>query len=190
MMNTGIVLKNYLPHKYKLSVLDCNLGRIEALVRNKKIIESLAHGAHIEYMPIVQQPFYCLEGLELIDSPFIWAVQDLAFFHHMLEIAYFFLPLHAPMPTIFELFVTIYNLKALSEYEKKLIICKFFAVIGIYPDNAHTYFPALFSLISSSRDIILNEVEMIHTHELTAWIKACIAVHPYAHRFKTTAFLT
>jgi hypothetical protein len=189
-MHTGIVLKNYLPKKYMLSVLDPQLGRIEAVVSQWRLLDRIAHGARIQYQPVQKGSLYRLDGFEIIDAPFFWARTDLLFFHHMLELVYFFVPLHITVTAVFNLLVKIYTLEELSDNIKRFIICHFFCLLGLYPENAPRYFPALFSLISSSSEIILSEVEKLDKQELNNWIKACIQLHPYAHRLKTLNFLT
>ncbi len=182
-MHTGIVLRNYLPRSFKLALFDQEWGHIQAIIYRKGILEHIMHGSIITYSGVQRQSIFVLEGVELIDAPFKWALYDLVFFHSLLEIIYYFAPPHAYISHLFAFMIRIYTTTDITEKEKKIVLCQLFALLGVYPEDASITFPTLFLLISSSSNIMLNKsLDMVSLNELDNWIKQCIAMHPHAQK--------
>lgn len=187
--NIGIVLKKYFPQKVKLSVLDSKLGKI-ACVPNRV---DICVGAFIDYHINCYRGFYFVNTVNILKIPSLFCkMPDLIFFHHVLEICYFFIFEGSPVSEIFELLSflyfsadTIYN-----RCSKKIFLCKLFFLLGIYPEDKHFQLLFFNRVASESIDILINEtIDLRIERRLDAWLSACLAMHPYVNSFKTIRFL-
>lgn len=168
-----------------LILLDEYLGKVEVFFYKSN--GNMCHGALISYQLKRKRHFYIAEDIELMQMPFWWASNDLLFFHQLLEVAHVFAPLEGCMPELFIFLATIYDKKIEDIALKRMILCKFLYILGVYPDKALETMPYLFSLISSARDIMLlseNADERV-IRELEGWLKFCITAHPAGQKFKT-----
>lgn len=187
MKSTGIVLRAFIAKKYAMSLFDSAAGRIEAWC-NEAIMHRITHGAYIAYELKKKNGLYSIEHVTIIDMPLVPARTDIIFLHQLLETIYFFLPLHEPNAPVFMVLKHIYTLENLCTSTKKLVLCKLFALLGIYPEDAHKISPQLFCLISSPTEIILEEIDTISLENLQKWLEQCIRIHPARHRFKALLF--
>lgn len=192
MAQEGIILRTYVPHKHKLSVLDSALGRIECVPQSAKMVHRLRHGSHITYTLRAWRHVYTIYDVDILSMPDYWAQHDLLFLHHVLELSLYFSPLHSECNSLFQLIMLLYTSADTfcSSFYKKVFLCKFFGILGVYPvEYKRDIF--LFRLISNPINSNFDtEVETIAEERLRRWILACIIIHPYAHKLKTLNFLT
>ncbi len=161
------------------------MGRIEAIVESKGIRPILSHGALLTYFTqsTTTTKLYVLREVETIFIPFELAREDIYFLHHMLELCYFFLPLHAPAPTIFELLTTMF---ANPFGNKPIMLMRFFAFVGIYPEDLPFEESYFLHLLSCPFETILKEkLDAVKLKMLQSWLLRCLAMHPYENQFKT-----
>lgn len=204
MLNYAFVLKRFLPFKHKFSVFDRAYGRIEIVPSpvqsGLRIWPGMMIGMNLERLG---SSLYAARDFELffvgegIPSAF------LGWFHHILELCYYSLPLDQPQPAVF------LHLKAstialmCSEYlgeslspALQLIECSLLLEVGFYPP------PALYSTISLSQKItrifidfskhrrvesLAAALQIIDAHEyknIAQWIAVCIEQHPQRKFFK------
>lgn len=191
-VHEGIVLRTYIPKKQKLAILDKKLGRIECVPQNQKSAYRLSHGAYVSYALRAWHAQYLLHDPNILDLPFYWAYENFLFFHHVLELCYYFLPIDGQSADIFELIYILYDRPKLLQttLSRKIFLCRFFWKLGIYPYNAESFDSCLFSLISGPLDSNLSiaDEKIAHQH-IQKWLLACVNTHPYAHRLKTIDFL-
>lgn len=186
--NKAIVLKTYLPQKYKLCVLDSDLGKVMTVPNRSDI----GNGALILYFPREQQMLYFMHGIEIIDSPLMLAKEDILFIHHVLELCYFFVPIGERVPQLFVLLMALYTSQTLLHtiIAKKVFLFQFFACLGLYPEGARFQTPYFHQLAMASIDnIALSPIDLVIEQELDEWLRSCIALHPCTHNFKTVHFL-
>jgi len=186
--NSAIVLKTYLPQKYKLCVLDNALGKVMG-VPNR---EDVGAGAFIEYHAREQQNLYFMHGIEIIDLPMLLAKEDLLFVHHVLELCYFFVPVGSRIPRLFTLLTALYTSGALLQaiMTKKIFLFQLFACLGLYPEGVQFKTPYFHQLtIASIDNIAVQQIDLVIEQELDDWLLNCIALHPCTHNFKTVHFL-
>lgn len=184
------MLRTYKPRKYKLSLFDEQLGRIECSIpfKKKTILDRVSAGAMVQYYIKPLQTLYELHDVELIAMPSAYARHDIYFLHQVLELLYYFLPPELPSPELFTLFGLLFEPPAelYTNAGKKMVLLKFFSVLGSFPEETPVFDPKIYRLISLSIESMLKEnlsapleVEVDHL------ILACIGAHPYKKQFKT-----
>lgn len=191
-IHQGIVLRTYIPYKQKLSVLDAELGRIDCIPQNKKIADRLFHGAYISYVVKPWGMHYIAYDISLLEGPTYLSQKDFLFFHHLLELCFYFLPVHSQERPIFELVKIAYTHPKMlrTELSQKIFLCHFFRYLSIYPGNIHSYSASFFRLISGPFDSKVNAEDEKKVHlDLQRWLLSCVSTHPYAQRIKTMDFL-
>ncbi len=188
----GIVLRSFMPYKHKISVFESSLGRIEGMVSHPSVLEKALHGALVQFRVEEVQNFYRFQDFELIALPAAWVNDDILFLHHVLELTDFFVPLGEFSQELGQLFCLLYAECPLNNVElfKRIFVCRFFLLLGIYPENAEMYEKDFFRLLSGSLDSMLEQAwDRTLLKNLNRWLEGCVQVHPYAHRLKTIAFL-
>lgn len=198
MLQQGIVLRNYFPQQQKVSLLDITEGRIACMIQDSSIAPRLANGSLIEYVLDKPRNSYRACGVDIIYMPLTWHHAQFLFLHHLLELCYYFLPLNCHAQEIFYLVKALYCHEDIMQNEitKKIFLCRFFSMLGIYPADAASYGAVFFNLISAHRGSIDNKVAMpsritdkIMQDKLKNWLLGCIAMHPYSYKLKTLDYL-
>ena len=188
----GILLRTSSPYRKKIILFDYELGLVECI--NPSGGHRLVHGAFLYYNLTAWNNLYKIHDIELIAVPAEWVREDLLFLHHMLELSSNFLTLHNNASEIFNFFINFYkpcNEKDLKLF-KKLFICRFFSLLGVYPENSEDYEATFFRLISGPIDSMLNawrDDALLHK-KVNEWLQGCVRMHPYADHLKTVNFLT
>jgi hypothetical protein len=185
--NCGIVLRNYHPYKQKISIFDKEHGRIEAFMNNTRsdIAEQLNHGTIIHYHLSLLPSLYKIHEIEIFSIPFALAKYDLIFFHHILELSYYFLPPCAAAPETFDLIMYLFN-TATHTFDKQLILFRFFISLGMYPEQIPLEKNYFQYLASQKLEVFFKEkLDEMHHKVLESWLLQCIAMHPYKNQFKT-----
>lgn len=190
-LHQAIILQNFNPRQKKISVLDQEFGRIEGTVSPLVVLERMAPGIVINYFIRTWKNTNVFYDIEIIDEPMYYAQTDLLFMHHVLEVCSFFLPLHDSNEQIFHFVKLLYEENSLfiDGLTKKLFLCKFFTLIGVYPDNARVYGAEFFSLISGAINSNFEADNHALNRKLRMWLLGCIATHPQSAAMKTIHFL-
>ena len=185
---SGIVLKSYLPEKSKIVLLDQNGSKYHYV----PMIRDLCAGTLIQYHVTKNQPLAFIHGIEKIALPLALARTDLVFFHHVLELCYYFVPMESHMPEVYILLTYLYQPAAVTmpTRAKKLLLVKLFIILGAIPEEPAIMKPsALAALGAQPFDRVAPELLELEEARLDAWLRICTAMHPYSQYFKTTAFL-
>lgn len=182
----GIILRKFTPHK--VALLDQDRGRIDLLFFG----QSYSPGALIHYQLKGNQEPLRADSIIFEQFPPIASYADLLFFHHVLELVYFFIPLHSSTTGIFELLHRLYDW--LPTYyvkrNKKFFLYKLLLAIGFYPEW-HGKFAREKQLLALSIDSINDEsIDLEDELFLDKWLLACIKQHPRFDQFKTVHFFT
>lgn len=186
----GIVLASLAPRRNKIVLFDQEYGKC-ICVPDRTVIN---HGMLLSYFVRGDNKTEFLYATEVLATPVPFLAHDLLFFHHIMELCYHFLPLASPSRSFFDLLSCLYNpeIARLNACQQKLFLCKFFATLGIYPDEfAHD--PVRISQISfcAIDRILAQNVDLgFKEEELNAWLLGCVLSHPYSAHFKTVHFLT
>lgn len=185
----GIILRQYTGKKQKIAVFDRTFGRVEAQIMGSKHapIERLINGAHIHYTYQEKYGNFILDHIDILAAPFALARTDILFVHHMLELAYHFLPVNSACDQVYELIHVLLEQSQLSYIQKKLSLCKFFALIGLYPEDIPFDEQQFYRLQHDSSKKTLFEEKLDETmfNVVQSWLLRCLDLHPQRHRFKT-----
>lgn len=184
---TGIVLKKI--SSYKVALLDKKRGRIDAI-----IVSPICIGAWVHYTIKKEQfaSFY-LADLKIYDLPLAVARDDILFWHHVLELCFYFVPPGNYMPELFELCTFLYTVDTTtgwSAQSKKLYLFKLLQTIGVYPQLPQfsveklNYFNRM--PLAAIGKVVIDEQ---HEKKLNEWLRICVADHPAIARFKTIHYL-
>jgi hypothetical protein len=167
-LHKGIVLRANSAYRNSITVFDEHLGKIQCFVAKKRTI-SLFHGAFIDYSLTKRHTRYALHDLRLLDMPHQLLYSNFLFFHHVLELADYFLAWDQQITPLFQLLSVLYTNDELvsTPFAQKIFLYHFFKKLGMYPEQ----------------EIPLTE------KALEAWINTCIAEHPQGLLLTTKKFL-
>lgn len=187
---TGIVLKRYMPKKQKISVLDAHLGRIEAVIRDERLLQCVWPGMELAYIPIEGPGFHYLDHASLIAAPFVSAQQDIGFLHHMLELSYYFLEINDVTPEIFSLvqFACMAN-QELTHEQKVMIVAKFLWQLRQDVEMLSESVALQRLLGLPLQGMLKEQIGSQALAHLFSWIRHTIKCHPQRAYFKTSGFI-
>ena len=185
---TGIVIRQ-LKSPYKIALLDRSLGRIDGVVRVPVCLGALLH-----YAVERERATTCfLRDLEIIDLPFSLARLDLLFWHHVLELCYYFVPLGSYTEQLFELLLFLYTVDTGMRWRvqtKKLYLFKLLNIIGLYTRLPQLSMAKLHHFLALPLDKLGNErIDEQSEKILDQWLRVCVAEHPAIRYFETVHFL-
>jgi hypothetical protein len=185
----GIILKTYFPLKRKIVVLDQTAGKVSYVPTH----EDVCVGTLIEYtVDVPRTGIAFLHNAHKIGLPLLLAQNDILFFHHVLELCYYFIPEGIPVEDVFLIVESLYVLEhsRFTTRFKKLLLMKLFVALGMYPEERAFQKPYFCRLASVSIDILVElDLDLKIERELDAWLRACITLHPHNEKFKTIRFL-
>jgi len=183
----GILLCKDNRNSKRFFILDKKLGKFCALSDRSDI----SCGSLMTYNLSKRNSWMTLHHIDVLELPVIQNLDDLIFFHHVLELSYYFIPLAKMANDIFDLLFFLYTPpeKFNCNGSKKLFLCKLFAHLGFYPeDNQIPIF--IFRLIRFEYiDALINKsIDLSLERKLDQWLDYCIAIHPCANCFRTLSF--
>lgn len=186
-INSGIILKSNLN---KLTILDEKLGKITCYIKLKK--NNLIQGAHLDYVLEVFNDYYYISNIKILNAPgniSKYIYHDLIFFHHVIEICYYFLPLNCNenISYIFTLILSLYeNNIADNKFLKKLFLYNLFKILNIYFE----YDVQDYNFMNKNYKIGIDLENIITlNNSLKRWLTLCISRQPYYNRLKTINFM-
>lgn len=188
----GIILKSF-KGKNKLSLLDEHQGKMNVFVTSGwKNIKNLQPGMIIVYTVRTLSHSFVLEAVDIQAMPFFFARNDIFFLHHLLELCYYFLPIGSSAERIFYLLYECIEVQHnfWQPLHKKVFLWKFFALLGMYPEDMDIERNFFYCLIQKS---VIEIVEMKIDDKMIkifdTWLWQCITSHPQQARFKTIDLL-
>lgn len=185
MKHSGIILKNFYPHRLSLCLLDELHGKVMVPITEKQ--RFLRHGMGIEYQLATHNDSFKIERIELLSEPTFLAQHDIHFLHQLLELCYHLLPLHAPLQNFFLL------IKQLVERQnhpytaatKQLMLFKFFGLLDIYPEPLPFDLRSFKNLLETPLDELTRIVLSSEQRKnLGTWLLTCITSYPQSKRLK------
>lgn len=184
----GIVLKTFFSSAYKISLLDLDHGKITAVPSTNQICA----GALVRYMLAKRGNNYQISSIEYIALPLALDRNDLFFYHHVLELCYYFVPLDGGPCNLFYVVrqLALLDGEHLSYRYKIFFLVRLFLIFGIHSEIPHGQWPLLKQIFASDVDsIIIETLDLKTVDEMRGWLHSCLIHHPLLKQFKTLQFL-
>ncbi len=184
----GIVLCQ-LGSPHKIALLDQMAGRVDGM-----LVSSVCVGALVSYTIDKERgTFYYLTHLDIVSIPFAIARSDILFWHHVLELCYYFVPQGSFTHQLFELLEFLYTVDigvCWCMRSKKIYLFKLLILIGVYTKLPKLSLGQIQHLQALPLDMIADEVIDEQTEKmLDEWLRACVYEHPAIEKFNTVYFL-
>jgi hypothetical protein len=186
--SAGIILKKMAQSPYKIALLDKKQGRIESIIYSSESVV----GSLITYSLKKQQGYYAISDNQLLYMPLSLGKTDLLFFHHVLELIYYFAPTGSCVSGVFDLLAFLYTAEhmLMSVQCKKFFLLKLLTLLGASPDWQGLCTVGINQLnqmaVTQCDSIIMDTTT---EKELDRWLWCCVWQHPYVNEFKTVHFL-
>jgi hypothetical protein len=186
--SVGIILRKNSLLRNKVIILDKIQGKIECIASTS----SLSIGSLITYNLHQQQSTYFIKDNTLIYVPLSLAQTDILFFHHVLELVYYFTHVGSCSKEVFDLLAFLYStaITKMTLQSKKLFLLKLLTSMGSIPEHNETR-TKIITHLTTMNIKQLNQIAIDTTleKELDRWLWCCIWQHPYVNEFKTVHFL-
>ena len=139
---SGFILKNYLPAKYQVTILNDRNECLQAGVLKAEIIEKLRPGYQVQYSLMPGIYYAKLIDIEIINVPLSVDYLNLEFLHQILELCTLIIPIGQITKGVIDLLKLLTsNQNSWSIYQKRLLVCCLLATVGFYPEvkSVHDY---------------------------------------------------
>lgn len=205
--DVGFVVKSFFPQKQKICLITRGSGKILLAVRLPNGYQVISVGSLVECCLQSANNIYISNRIEVLFVPIEQAKCHIYWIHHILEICYYFAPLHAPCAELFCFLQDVYRVSLVSllfpsdfDLIKKIVLLKLFELLGFYPKQEYLFLLGYFDVIRIiSIDSSNNEkVRSLHAllanisdkmiDGVDAWLLQCLYEHPNAISFKTITF--
>jgi hypothetical protein len=186
--SVGIVLRKNELSPHKLIILDKVQGKIECISSTP----SLSTGALITYNVKKQGANHFISDSTLIYIPLSLAQTDMLFFHHVLELIYYFTNVGNCSQEAFDLLAFLYSTEhtMITPQYKKFFLLKLLTSMGIQPEIDEIRTRKITYLNSLDMHQLNNlTISVSDEKELDRWLWCCVWQHPYVNEFKTVHFL-
>jgi hypothetical protein len=186
--SVGIILKKNHSSHYKVVILDKIRGKIECVAT----APSFSIGTLITYNIRHDRATYFISDTTLLYSPLSLAQTDILFFHHVLELIYYFTQIGNCAKDAFDLLGFLYSMEheAITIQFKKFFLLKLLTCMGGASEinNDHTETITYLNNIDI-RCINTISIDIVNEKKLDRWLWSCVWQHPYVNEFKTVHFL-
>ncbi len=183
----AIVLK--LISSHKIALLDREYGRIDGITLKTPVLGALI-GYKIERE---RSSAFFIGECSINDLPSFLARLDILFWHHVLELCYYFVPIGSQDPELFELLLFLYTVEKGSLWgiqAKKMYLFKLLSMIGMQPEFPKIPDVMMHQLMALPLDRLSDEVLGEESEKmLEEWLRVCVSEHPEIEQFKTVHFL-
>lgn len=135
MKESGLVLKNYLPNKYKIAILNDRGERFEAVANLPANIEKLRPGYRIAYTLLHSNTqIFKLADVEIVLIPKIVSYENLQFLHQVLELCVIIMPDGQVALEVIDLLKMLINFQTTDWpiQRQRLLICCLLSALGFY----------------------------------------------------------
>jgi len=132
-----------------------------------------------------------IEDVVVEHMPLAWAQIDIHFLHYILEVYYFFLPHGFECSLSFSFFLELFSQYAslITIFRKKVIVCKLFSLLGVYPHDKEVYEHVMYLLKSPIDNLMYQDLPLANEGVLDQWLLWCVKMHPQGKLFKAIPHL-
>jgi|GEM_PF-2879333 len=205
----GFIVRRYLPHKQKISVITHTQGKISLFIKNPVACSRFWPGMLINFtLSEKKNSFHVVQEIEILDLFAYSSPDDTLWTHQLLELCYFFVPTNSMCDDIY-LFLRhclwfAHQKDRFSSLPSELYLMsfvRFFVLIGFYPEPHILQLGILFEkFLTNSIDFndpqniesVKEYLQAIHKktlHEAHLWVAKCTKSHPNFASFKTMDIL-
>jgi len=177
-----------MPYKQSFSVFDSKIGKVLCYWNTNKPL-NLRPGFLISYNIHMKGNFYIITNLDVINFPYELIGKNFEFFHFIIELCDYFLPLHNTAEDLFLFLNKVYD--GVDNFGTAISIKSFLfqllTLLNLYPKD--------FLLESAIRNVIFSpelrlDIEEENLHLLLDnWLLGCIKDNEFCHRIKSFKFL-
>jgi hypothetical protein len=176
-----------------LSILSPQEGRVEKRWFKPLCRGPLHRGSLISYISEKKQGqrVEIIEHLDLERCATQLAFQDIYLLHYILELCHYFVPIGSEAKEPFYFLVELFQQFSTfpSPIQKKIVLCKLLALLGVCPDEASVQIIAN-ELRKMPIDKLLQAPLELNSEELISrWLFWCIEMHPKGKFFKAMPLL-
>lgn len=178
MKNNGIILKNYLPNRYQVALLNDYGESVKIAALDAKILAKLSMGYYITYTLLGHK----MIDVEIVQTPQVLGQESLRFLHQVLELCLIIVPVGQVQIDVANLlkFLLSLDLNSLSLLHNRLFICQLLQVTGFYP-NLKIDDYSLIKQINFTNNFPENFINFKSTPQmdyfLINWIKTFVNSH-------------
>lgn len=205
----GFILRVLSPSNNKFSVLTRTQGKLVITAWSPAEMRLLTLGSLIQFT--TSNPLhnvYKATHIKLLERSYAITMIDLAWGHHLLELCYYFMPLHQPSFDCFAFLVNCNMLCAMNEHFqsswnslKRVSIGVLLTMFGFYPSDELLipivqFKEALLRFIDfkdiGNIESITEGMHSLYTKHCVLferWMLECIQTHPRKGAFKTLNFM-
>lgn len=186
--SVGIILKKNDVSPHKITLLDKLQGKIECVTADSTI----STGALITYNVRQKGQTTFISDSSLIYLPLSLARTDMLFFHHVIELIYYFTSVGSCSQEVFDLLAFLYSTeqRIITQQYKKFFLLKLLSNMGSFPEISEIRTSFITTLNSVSIQQLSNTtITASEEKELDRWLWCCVWQHPYVNEFKTVHFL-
>lgn len=184
----GIILRKNELLPNKIIVLDKIQGKIECVSSTP----SLSAGSLITYNSKKQGQTHLLSDSTLVYVPLSLAQTDMLFFHHVLELVYYFTNVGNCAQEVFDLLAFLYSTEheCMTTQSKKFFLLKLLTSMGSVPEISQERAQSTTRLNTfDMQQLMMMTITVSDEKELDRWLWCCVWQHPYVNDFKTVHFL-
>lgn len=186
---SAIVIRQ-LETPHKIALLDRVAGRVDGIVSSPLV----RVGSLIEYtIEKNRGTMRYIRHYSVVDVPLSLARTDILFWHHILELCYYFVPLGSFTQQLFELLEFLYTVDVGVYWcmrAKKLYLFKLLTCIGVYTRLPRLPIEQLLRFQSMPLTMITDDVINEQSEkQLDEWLRLCVYEHPAIRKFQTMHFL-
>lgn len=186
---TGIVLNHQFPLRHTITILDNELGRMEAILMQGEV----SAGMLLHYDIEVRAGRSYVQDVDIIAVPVELIRSDFLFLHHVLELCFYFLPNAGCSLGVFDLLLRLYDqpMPYQTLASKKFFLFKLLTLIGVYPELSQDLERRVVRLHALSIDSTeYQSLDLECEQLLDYWLQRCVADHQKILQFNTIQFLT
>lgn len=186
--SVGIILKKNERSPNKVIILDKLHGKIECVTQDS----SFSAGSLITYNVRQKGRIHFISDSTLVYIPLSLASTDMLFFHHILELIYYFTHVGNCAEEVFDLLAFLYSYEnsTITRQYKKLFLLKLLTSMGSVPELVEIRTDFITHLNSLAvKQLTQRIISLSDEQELDRWLWYCVWQHPYVNEFKTVHFL-
>ncbi len=177
-----------------LSILSPQEGRVEKRWFKPFHWGPLHRGSIISYFSEKKhgQLVEIIEYLDLEQCATQLAFQDIYLLHYILELCHYFIPVGSEAEQPFYFLVELFQQfnKFSTPLQKKIVLCKILALLGVCPDEVSVQAIANKLRIMPIDKLLSEHLELDSEELISRWLFWCREMHPKGKFFKAMPLLT